>query len=96
MATLPTLEEFTQLTKDMGYEGVSIRDWAPNSISDTHTHEFAVHAVIAKGEMWMTRGEDTQHLQVGDTFTMEPDTPHAEKYGAEGTIYWAARSFPKI
>jgi quercetin dioxygenase-like cupin family protein len=46
--------------------------------------------------MWMTRGDDTQHLKVGDTFTMEPETPHAEKYGAEGTIYWAARSFPKI
>ena len=96
MATLPTLEEFTQMTKAMGYEGVSIREWAPNSVSDTHTHEFAVHAVVAQGEMWMTRGENTEHLQVGDTFTMDPETPHAEKYGANGTIYWAARSFPKI
>ena len=55
-----------------------------------------MHAVVAQGEMWLTRGDDTQHLQVGDTFTMEPETPHAEKYGSQGTIYWAARRFPKI
>ena len=93
---LPTLAEFTEKTSALGYDGVSIRTWEPNSVSQTHTHEFAVHAVVAQGEMWLTRGDDTQHLQVGDTFTMEPETPHTEKYGSQGTIYWAARRFPKI
>ena len=92
---LPTLEEFSENTKNLGYDGVSIREWEANSISETHVHEFAVHAVIAQGEMWLTRGDDTQHLQVGDTFTMDPNTPHSEKYGSTGTIYWAARKFPK-
>jgi quercetin dioxygenase-like cupin family protein len=51
---------------------------------------------VTKGEMWLTRNDQTQHLRVGDTFTMEPETPHAERYGSEGTTYWAARKFPKI
>ena len=66
--SLPTLPEFTEKTNALGYDGVSIRTWEPNSVSQTHTHEFAVHAVVAQGEMWLTRGDDTQHLQVGDTF----------------------------
>ena len=91
-----SLEEFTKKTTDDGYEGVAVREWAPNTISHTHTHEFAVHAVIASGEMWLTRGDQTEHLQVGDTFTMDSDTPHAEKYGPNGAVYWAARRFSKI
>ena len=93
---LITLAEFTEKTNAMGYDEVSIRQWEPNQISQTHTHEFAVHAVVARGEMWLTRGNETAHLKVGDTFTMDSDTPHAEKYGPDGTIYWAARKFPKI
>jgi mannose-6-phosphate isomerase-like protein (cupin superfamily) len=91
-----SLADFTEKTKADGYDGVSIREWDANAISQTHTHEFAVHAVIAQGEMWLTRGNETEHLQVGDTFTMDPDTPHAEKYGPQGTVYWAARRFSKI
>jgi quercetin dioxygenase-like cupin family protein len=90
------LDEFTKTYTAKGYDNVTVREWAANSVSELHTHEFAVHAVIAQGEMWLTRDNDTQHLQVGDTFTMEPETPHSEKYGANGTIYWAARKFPKI
>jgi len=65
-------------------------------VSELHTHEFAVHAVVAQGEMWLTRNGKADHLKIGDTFTMDPETPHAERYGPAGTVYWAARKFPKI
>jgi len=92
---LPNLEDFSATTRAMGYDAVSIRDWEPNKVIPTHTHEFGVHAIVTQGEMWLTRGGDVEHLQVGDTFTMLPDTPHSEKYGPQGAIYWAARQFPK-
>lgn len=95
MTTL-NLAEFTATYVGQGYDGVSIREWAANTVSELHTHEFAVHAVVAQGEMWLTRENETQHLKIGDTFTMEPETLHSEKYGADGTIYWAARKFPKV
>jgi mannose-6-phosphate isomerase-like protein (cupin superfamily) len=91
---MPTLSEFTEKTKALGYDGVSVREWKANTISEAHTHEFSVHAIVAQGEMWLTRGSDTQHLRVGDTFTMDSNTPHSEKYGPIGTVYWAARKFP--
>ena len=92
---LPTLIEFTENSKNNGYDGVTVREWEANTFSQAHTHEFGVHAVIAAGEMWLTRDGITQHLQVGDTFTMDPNTSHSEKYGSNGTVYWAARKFPK-
>jgi mannose-6-phosphate isomerase-like protein (cupin superfamily) len=90
------LEEFTKLSIEKGYDGVAVREWAANSVSELHTHEFSVHGMVTQGEMWLTRGDHTDHLKVGDTFTMEAETPHSERYGDAGTTYWAARKFPKI
>ena len=38
-----------------------------------------------------TVGSRTQHLKPGDRFELEPDVPHAERYGPEGATYWVAR-----
>ena len=57
----------------------------------THTHSFAARALVVQGEMWLTVGERTQHLKPGERFELEPDVPHAERYGPEGATYWVAR-----
>jgi hypothetical protein len=41
--------------------------------------------------MWLTVGEDTRHLLAGDTFTLDREVPHAERYGTEGATFWVAR-----
>ena len=92
----PTLEEFTKTALENGFDTVAVREWDANSVAELHTHEFAVQVLVTKGEMWLTRNDQTQHLRVGDTFSMEAETPHAERYGSQGTTYWAARKFPKI
>jgi hypothetical protein len=35
--------------------------------------------------------QNTRHLRPGDGFQLARDEPHAERYGAEGAIYWVAR-----
>jgi quercetin dioxygenase-like cupin family protein len=67
------------------------REWAPGVVLDTHTHPFAVKAVVVAGEMWLTVGDDTRHLQPGDRFELDREVPHAERYGAAGATYWVAR-----
>ena len=57
----------------------------------THTHPFAVHALVTQGEMWLTQGGCTLHLKPGDTFTLAREEPHDELYGPQGAIDWAAR-----
>jgi len=57
----------------------------------THTHPFAVKALVVQGEMWLTVQGQTRHLHAGDSFELDREAPHAERYGPSGATYWAAR-----
>ncbi len=90
-----TFEEFNATARAAGFDEVLERRWGPNTVADTHTHAFGVEAVVTEGEMWLTCGGSTRHLTAGDTFAMEPEVPHAERYGPDGAVYWAARRNPR-
>ncbi len=83
--------DFEARAKAEGFEEVLERKWAPDFVLDTHRHPFAAKALVVQGEMWLTVGDETQHLHPGDTFELEPDVPHTERYGREGATYWVAR-----
>ncbi|CAN5357635.1 hypothetical protein BH11PSE11_BH11PSE11_20030 [soil metagenome] len=85
------LEHFEIAARAAGYEEVLERRWAPETLIELHTHPFDAHAVVTQGEMWLTRDGVTQHLSIGDTFTIAREVPHAERYGAEGATYLVAR-----
>jgi hypothetical protein len=74
-----------------GFDEVLARSWDPLTVLDTHTHPFAVKAVVVAGEMWLGCRGDTRHLLPGDTFTLDRDEPHDERYGPQGATYWVAR-----
>jgi mannose-6-phosphate isomerase-like protein (cupin superfamily) len=74
-----------------GFDEALEREWAPLTLLDMHTHPFAAKAVVVRGEMWLTVGDLTRQLRPGDTFELEAEVPHAERYGAEGAAYWVAR-----
>jgi AraC-like ligand binding domain len=74
-----------------GYDEVLVRDWLPLTVLDTHTHPFAVMALVVAGEMWLTQAGETRELHSGDRFTLERNEPHAERYGEAGASYWVAR-----
>lgn len=74
-----------------GADEVIERRWSPGQIVETHTHPFDADAVLAEGEMWLTCSGETRHLHVGDTFHIPALTPHDERYGPGGAVYWVAR-----
>ena len=37
-----------------GFDEVLEREWAPDTVVETHTHSFAVEAVVVRGEMWLS------------------------------------------
>jgi AraC-like ligand binding domain len=83
--------EFEARARAAGFDEVLERRWAPGTVLDTHSHAFAVEAVVTQGQMWLTCAGTTRHLRLGDRFTLERDMPHAERYGDEGATYWVAR-----
>lgn len=74
-----------------GYEEAVVREWAPDTVVETHSHPFDADAVVTQGEMWLTCAGSTRHLKPGDTFSLASGAPHAERYGAQGATYWVAR-----
>ena len=74
-----------------GYEEAVVRDWAPDTVVETHSHPFDADAVVTQGEMWLTCAGSTRHLKPGDTFSLASGVPHEERYGPQGATYWVAR-----
>jgi quercetin dioxygenase-like cupin family protein len=88
---LPTFERYAAEARAQGFDEIVERTWPPSAVLDTHSHPFAVKALVVQGEMWLTVGEAVRHLAPGDEFTLDMQEPHAERYGAEGATYWVAR-----
>jgi quercetin dioxygenase-like cupin family protein len=86
-----TFESFEADARAQGFPEVVERTWEPGAVADDHAHPFAFTALLVRGEMWLTVGDETRHLLPGDTFALDRDVPHAERYGSEGATYWVAR-----
>jgi quercetin dioxygenase-like cupin family protein len=91
MPSLPSYADFEAEARAAGFDEVLERHWQPLVETGTHTHPFDVSAVVSRGDMWLTRGGQTEHLREGDRFALARDVPHAERYGPEGASYWVAR-----
>jgi quercetin dioxygenase-like cupin family protein len=86
-----SFEAFRKAAHEEGFDEVVERKWPPSAVLPTHTHPFAVRALVVEGEMWLTVGDDVRHLRPGDEFELDRDEPHAERYGGRGATYWVAR-----
>ncbi len=88
---MTTFAEFESQAKAQGADEVLERRWPANAVLDSHSHPFSVKAMVVQGEVWLTVADQVRHLRPGDRFELDRDVPHAERYGAEGATYWAAR-----
>ena len=86
-----TFDTFKASARSQGFDEIVERQWKPDTEVGTHTHSFSVKALVVQGEMWLSVGERTLHLLPGDTFQLDREVPHAERYGHQGATYWAAR-----
>ena len=91
----PTLEQFTASMLGRGYDEVLVREWGPDHIAPEHDHPFDTDALVVRGEFWLTVGDATRHLRAGDSFQLGRGIRHAERYGADGATFWAARRNPR-
>ena len=59
----PTFAEFETQARAAGFDEVLERCWAPDAVIATHTHPFAVDALVTQGEMWLACEGRSQHLR---------------------------------
>ena len=86
-----TFAEFERTARAQGFDEVLEREWAPGQRLDTHSHPFAVRALVVRGDLQLTCGEQVLSLEAGQSFELKFDEPHAEQYGAQGATFWVAR-----
>ncbi len=86
-----TFDEFKSTWLGQGFDEVIERQWAPGTVLATHTHPFAVEAMVVQGEMWLNCATGMLHLRAGDRFSLDAEVPHDERYGDAGATYWVAR-----
>ncbi len=91
---LPSFAEFQAQARADGFHEVLERIWAPDLLIDTHTHPFAVEALVVEGELWLNCQGSSRHLRTGDRFELPHGEPHAERYGPRGATLWVARRNP--
>ena len=87
----PDSDSFRTQALAEGFDEVIERTWPALTILDTHSHPFALKALVVDGEMWLTVDATTRHLNTGDTFELAREVPHAERYGERRACYWVAR-----
>jgi hypothetical protein len=88
---MPSFAQFESDSRAAGFDEALERRWEPDTVIATHTHPFAVDALVVQGEMWLGCEGRTRHLVRGDRFALARDVPHDERYGADGATYWVAR-----
>ena len=74
-----------------GYDEVLLREWAPDFSNAPHSHPFDTDALVVQGEFWLTVDGRTAHYRAGDRFQVARGVLHAERYGPQGAVFWAAR-----
>jgi hypothetical protein len=88
----PTFDQFRTEMLAAGYDEVLERPWAPDAVAPLHTHPFEANAIVVQGQMWLSeRDGPERELGPGDRFHLQPDVPHAERYGPQGATSWVAR-----
>lgn len=88
---MTSFQEFEASARAEGFDEVLERRWQPQAATVPHVHPFSVKGLLAAGEMWLTIGDEVRQLRAGDTFAVERDVRHAERYGSEGATTWVAR-----
>ena len=89
--TTMTFETFKAAKLAQGFDEVLRREWAPQWVNETHEHPFDSDVFVAQGAFVLSIEGHTHHFKAGDTFQVARHVPHAETYGPEGAVFWAAR-----
>jgi quercetin dioxygenase-like cupin family protein len=84
-------EAFRQRKLQEGFDEVLVREWQPDFANEPHAHPFDTDALVARGEYWLTLDGKVTHYKAGDRFRVARGVLHAERYGAQGAVFWAAR-----
>jgi hypothetical protein len=91
MVCMRSYQDFEDEARRQGFDAVGERRFEPHRAADREIPAFAVKAILAQGEMWLTVAGQTRHLAVGDAFELGAGVPYAARSGENGATWWLAQ-----
>lgn len=83
--------EFRAKLKAGGYADARLVEWEPNTVNDTHTHDFDASVLVLDGEITVVTADDTCTCRAGDTFALDAGILHSEIIGEDGVRFLSGR-----
>jgi quercetin dioxygenase-like cupin family protein len=83
--------QFRQQLQAEGFDEIVDKSLPAGQFVATHSHPFAVKALVTAGEVSLEVGGTTTRYGVGEVFSMAKDCAHAERYGESGVSYVVGR-----
>jgi quercetin dioxygenase-like cupin family protein len=84
-------DEFIEALKREGFAEVVTVTRDANGTLDNHSHPFEAKALVIFGELTIRVGETDRLYKEGDTFHLQANLAHSEKFGPDGVQYVVGR-----
>jgi hypothetical protein len=84
-------DQFLQELSRLGYPDPVEVTQPPSGHLDSHTHPFAVRALVVDGYIEIESQDELKKYEAGDMFELAYEQPHSETYGPTGVKYLASR-----
>jgi hypothetical protein len=86
-------EKFIQMLQQEGYPDPVEVQQVPNGSLGSHTHPFAVKALVIDGSIDIAIQGNQKTYAVGDVFELSFEELHSESYDSTGVSYLASRKY---
>ncbi|MGO4330063.1 cupin domain-containing protein [Cupriavidus sp. 2TAF22] len=84
-------DAFTSALARDGFQEVTTVTREPNGSMPVHTHPFEARALILEGVLYLAIGGEERAYRAGDTFQLQANEAHAERYGPDGVRFLIGR-----
>jgi quercetin dioxygenase-like cupin family protein len=83
--------EFEAAIRSQGFDEVIEKTAVPGFEAKPHTHPFDVRILVLEGQMTVVKEGRPYVCNPGETFEMEANCEHFERFGAAGSTYLLGR-----
>lgn len=84
-------QSFKERLAREGFGEAVLREWEAGTVNGSHTHDFAVSALVTSGDITVTTDDGATTCRAGDSFTLAAGVAHTETVGGDGVRFLVAR-----
>ena len=77
-------EHFRRQLEEGGYEEIQLKEYAPDTDGEMHSHDFSVRLLVLDGAFTLARRDGDTTFSPGEVCELDAGVAHVERTGAGG------------